>query len=208
MDKKDNSNKPWHKRWRVWAGIFGALFVLSLIFPNGDDKVVADDPVEEVVKAEVVKAPKKSPEELAKITADTEAKNKADEERWLAEQAEKDAANEINVQKKADAKLLELEEKTKVAEVNTEAMNEIIAISEGLVTEIQPNTSEWEVVNVTVDDVWYQAPEHSKERLVESVASRIRADSSYDITDIHFNDTYGKRVASQAWFSEDYIIER
>lgn len=85
-------------------------------------------------------------------------------------------------------------------EMYKNAMNELIEISDGVITGIKINDG---IVNVTVSDSWYYSAEHEKERFAEQVsdtikviltnAQKVESDSSVPV---YFYDAYEKELAS------------
>jgi hypothetical protein len=91
--------------------------------------------------------------------------------------------------------------KEKKAEQFTEALTEIINVSNGIIVDISPryDDGDWQLVNVVVSDSWYYSAEHEKERFAEQVGSTveviIKNEAISDSASVYFVDTFGKTVA-------------
>jgi len=91
--------------------------------------------------------------------------------------------------------------KEKKAEQLTEAITEVISVSNGIIVDISPryNDDDWKLVNVVISDSWYYSAEHEKERFAEEVGSTVEViienGGISDSASVYFVDTYGKTVA-------------
>lgn len=158
-----SKNNPWYKRWTVWAGVFAVLFVMSLFVPDE----AAKDAVEPEVAPTKVSVPKKTPEELAAITAEVEAKNKAEEEAWLKESAEK-------AEKDAKAKEVKDADKAYADETLADIYESIYADSEGVIVNIEPE-DDYEIINVQLADDFAYIPVELKQAFVDEYGGKIEA---------------------------------
>lgn len=82
------------------------------------------------------------------------------------------------------------------------AIDEMIAVSGGVVLDIIPKSEDdWGIVYVFVSDAWYYSPEHEKERFAEQVGAAVEqvvkgAGKTDGSVMVYFKDSYGKELAS------------
>lgn len=195
-DGKESTKKPFYKNWKFWVGFFAVMVVIGLFTP---DEEKASEPEAEAV------TPEKSPEEIA----DEKAENERKEEEAAAKIKAEEEAQAEKEKKKAEKDAKDKEEKDQRDVDNKEAVQSIIELSDGVIISIEPNpfSDDWEVVQVTVSDAWYNTPEHEKERFAETMGATIKASVFSEVTHVHFFDSYGKELATEKIFG-GYKIKR
>lgn len=190
----------WYRKWKVWAGVFGALFIIGLFTP--------DNEAIETIEADIVAV---SDEQKA----DEKAKKKAEELKKAQEDAEIEAEVMEAVKKKEAAKDKSKEkakeEESEKATVSREEVNSalygIAEASEGTLSNVYvtPYAPEGILTQISVDvsDAWYYTQEFEKERFAEVVYDAIKAKlvevgaiENYDETIIvTLYDGHGKELA-------------
>lgn len=97
----------------------------------------------------------------------------------------------------------------------TDALNDLINKSDGVLLNIQPryNDEDWSSIAVFVGDAWYYTPEHEKERFAETMRNTItkiihRSEKveSKRMVHVYFYDSYRKELAVPK--GNEYKIKR
>ncbi|WP_060210229.1 hypothetical protein [Sporosarcina koreensis] len=210
--------KPLFKRWTTYLYAFLAIVLLGIILPDppeiepskvesaqseeksaGKKEVAAELTETEKATAEAdAKAQAKKDEEAAARIAEITKRNEAEAAKKAAEQAQADADAKVTAAMAAEAE----------EEIMQDALQAVIALSEGVVVDIAQGPGEdWEIVYATISDAWYLAEEYEKERFAETYGAAIKAALNEKPTFVNFYDTYGKEVASEKMFG-GYKIKR
>lgn len=175
--------KKWYRNWKVWAGIFGALFIIGLFTP--DEEVAEPDEAEKVT-----------------ATAEDKAAEKIEKEEAVAKKKAQQEAEKAEATRVAEARR---------AEVNA-ALFKIAEVSEGTLSNVYvtPYAPEGILTQISADvsDAWYHSQDFEKERFAEVVYGAIKAtlvevgaiENRDETIIVTLYDGHGKELAKSKMF--------